>query len=163
MAMPERLLGYVGKISDILGRQCKFGIYDEDDIRQEIFILVNEGQRSYDPEKGDEFSFYFHFVKNRLKTLKRDNYFNATIADTDSMRRINNAQQIGEDSKSYINTDLDAIDRDELLLEVVGSKIPANLRMNYLKMLEGVALSYHERVRLINTVRNIIGVNNGQV
>ena len=161
--MPERLLDYVGKISNILGRNSKFGIYDEDDIHQEIFILVNEGQKSYDPEKGDEFSFYFHFVKNRLKTLKRDNYFNSTISDTEGMRKINNAQQITEDSKSYINTDLDAIDRDELLLEVVGSKIPANLRMNYLKMLEGVTLSYHERVRLINTVRNIIGVNNGQI
>ena len=53
------------------------------------------------------------------------------------MRKLNNTVPIEEDSKSYINTDLETVDRNELLLEVVGSKIPANLRINYLKLLEG--------------------------
>lgn len=157
--MHERLLEYVDRISNILGRKSKFGIYDEDDIKQEIFILINDGQKSYNPAKGDEFSFYFHFVKNRLKTLKRDNYFNPSINDTEGMKKINNAVSIEEDSKSYINKDLEVVDRNELLLEVVGSKIPANLRINYLKLLEGITLPYHERMRIIGAVKNIVGAN----
>lgn len=161
--MPERLLGYVDKISNILGRKSKFGIYDEDDIKQEIFLLVNDGQRSYNAQKGDEFSFYFHFVKNRLKTLKRDNYFNPSLNDPEGMRKLNNTVPIEEDSKSYINTDLEVVDRNELLLEVVGSKIPANLRINYLKLLEGVTLPYHERMRIIGAVKNIVGASDVKV
>ena len=159
--MHQRLLDYVDRISNILGRSCKFGIYDEDDIGQEIFLLVHAGQKFYDPQKGDEFSFYFHFVRNRLRTLKRDKYFNPALLDPEGMRKFNNPGQLEENTKSYINKDLETVDRADLLLDVVGTKIPANLRINYLKMLEGIELPYHEKTKLIGIVKNIVGANSG--
>lgn len=161
--MHERLLIYAEKISNILAKNSKFGIFDEDDIRQEIFILVHAGQKAYRGEKGDEFSFYFHFVKNRLKTLKRDNYFNPLVSDRESLSKLNNMGEIDESSKSYENTDIEDIDRADMLMDVVGVKIPANMRINYLKLLEGIELSYHDRVRLIGAIKNIVKANDEKI
>ena len=53
MAMPERLLGYVDKISNIIGPKNLNSVYTMRMIlRQEIFLLVNDGQKSYNPQKG---------------------------------------------------------------------------------------------------------------
>ena len=114
----------------------------------------------YDKEKGDEFSFYYHFVKNRLATLRRNKYANASVAGYEEQVRLNNAGEISEVDKSYNNKDIDYIDRSDLLSSVVDSKIPAAMRINYLKLLEDVAIDWHDKGRLLTAIRNIVRANN---
>jgi len=136
----------------------KFGVYDEDDIHQEIFLLVLRGESSYDPSKGDEFLFYLNFVKNRLITLKRDTFVNMTIKNPNLKMALNNASSIVESDKLYNNEDVETIDGLDLLTAVVDNKIPANMRINYLKLLDGTHIDWHDRLKLSKLIKNIIEV-----
>lgn len=157
--MHEKLLSYVDRIAKILGKNYKFGIYDEDDIYQEIFLLVNHAQTLYNSEKGDEFLFYFNFIKKRLATLRRDNYYNPKLTHIDSMNKINGAEEIHEGSKLVDNRDIDLIDTEDLVSSVVDSKIPASFRLNYLRLLEGAEMNWHDKDRLLTVIKNIIWAN----
>ena len=157
--MQQRLLDYVEKIAQILGKKMKFGIYDEDDIRQEIFLLVYQGQTLYDSTKGDEFSFFFHFVKNRLNTLKRDKYYNPKVVGNEDLKKMIFAQEVNENSKTYENSDIENIDMSDSMKVIVDGKIPANMRLNYLRLLDGVEINWHEKNRLIIAIKNIIRAN----
>lgn len=154
--MQERLLEYVDRIASVLAKNMKFGIYDEDDIKQEIFLLVHKAEPLYDPSKGDEFMFYYHFVRNRLRTLRRDKYQNPTLTDKDLIVKFNNPIPLEENTKSYYNQGIEEVDKNDLLSTFVNSKIPAALRIDYLKILEGIDIPYHDRVRVIKAVKNIL-------
>lgn len=158
--MQEKLLDYVDRISAILAKNAKFGIYDEDDIKQEIFILVHNAQPHYDAAKGDEFSFFFHYVKNRLVTLKRDNYANPTVANYKNKLKINNAGEINEISRVGRNTDLDYLEEEDMLSSLVDSKIPASMRLIYLRLIEGVSIDWHDKLKVVNAIKNILKANN---
>jgi len=157
----ERLLQHSVKIAEILSKRFKFGIYDEEDIKQEVHILILQSADKYDPSKGEEFAFFYHYAKNRLITLKRDNFCDPKLGErSKDVLKVRSPEEIKENSKSYINTELEEIDRADLLSSLVDSKIPANLRLNYLKMLEGMDVGWHERIKIHNTIKTILWINN---
>lgn len=143
--MEQRKLEYIKKIAKNLGPKCEFDIYDKDDIEQETYFLVCQAESIYDPEKGDEYTFYFNYVKNRLSTLKRDKYgvskFKMQIADA-------------------VTLEGDIIEPDEDILgpyrDIVDEKIPNNLRGDYLRFLEGIKIPHRDKLLLTEAVTEII-------
>lgn len=159
--MQERLLSYIDRISQILGKHSTFGIYDEDDIKQEIFLLVFAAQTEYDSTKGDEFSFFFHYCRRRLLTLKRNKHVNPKIQKAEKRAKLLNAGELNERcSVQTANPELDAIESYNYVAEIVDKKIPPNLRLNYLKYMEGIDLPYHDKTKLLDVIKTIVKANN---
>jgi DNA-directed RNA polymerase specialized sigma subunit len=136
-----------------------FDIYDEEDIKQEIYILLREAEGKYDPKKGDQFSFFYNFVKYRLKTFKRDNYINVVNKQSLDKLKIHRAKQVREDSASVDNLDAETLNESEYFDKVVDMKIPAKMRMDYLRLLEGVEIAYHNKCKLLDSIKIIVEAN----
>ena len=149
----------------MLARTSAFGIYDKDDIYQEIFLLVRDAQSRFDPLRSDdEFLFYLNFCKKRLKTLKRNNNVNTKTKLFGQKIKINNAAQINEDTNAYSKQDeFSDFDDGEFVSEIVDKKIPANLRMAYLRLKQGADVNYHEKAKVIEAIKTIVQVNNGKI
>lgn len=145
-----------------MARTSVFGIYDKDDIHQEIFLLVREAQQKFDESKSDdEFLFYLNFCRKRLKTLKRNNNVNTkTKLFTQKMKIINAAQIDGEMDVEQKSFGFSEVDDSEYMGEIIDKKIPANLRMNYLRLKQGAEINYHEKLKLIQAIKDIVRINN---
>jgi hypothetical protein len=162
---PERLkvlLAYVTRIGDSLASSNRFGIYDEDDIRQEIYLLVMGAESQLDRSKltgeSSEYSFFYYFVKKRLLTLKRDKFRPANPKSAAMSSKINGAVSIREDHillKDFYKLFEDYSD----LIDLVDRAIPAAHRMSYLKLLEGHEIEYYELRKIISTMQSIIERN----
>ena len=159
--MHERLLGYIKRISQILGKKATFGIYDRDDIEQEIFLLVYAAQPEYDSTKGDEFSFYYHHCSKRLLTLKRNKHINPKIKKNEGKIKLLRAGEIdGRSAIQYENNETNAIGAADFVDDVIDKKIPAGMRLNYLRLLEGVDIPYHDKSKLLDAIKVIVRANN---
>lgn len=156
----EKLLEHLDKISARLATNSTFDIFDQDDIRQEIYLLLIKAYEKYDSSRGDEFSFLYNFVRYRLRTFKRDRFINGALKNSMDRLKIQRASSINEDS-SITNTDpCEEIDKSEYFTKVVDSKIPAYLRMDYLRLLDGVEIQYHNKFKLMESIRVIVRANN---
>lgn len=160
--MQQRLLDYVEKISQIMGRTSTFGIWDKDDIKQEIFLMVRDAQSKYDESKSDdEFLFYLNYCRKRLKTLKRNNNVNPRTKLSGQKMKIINATQIDDDANVRAKTeDFHEVDEHDFNAEIIDKKIPASLRLNYLRLIGGAEINYHEKLKLVEAIKTIIRVNN---
>ena len=138
-------MSYTKKIAANLAKKMKFDIWGADDIEQEIYFLLLQAQPVYDPNKGDEFTFYFNFVKNRLKTFKRDNYskntYKMAISDAASLE-----YDIVQEFHNYLDGYLDVIDEN----------IMAHVRADYLRFKEGVKIPYRNKDIVVQHIRDII-------
>lgn len=146
----------------MMARTSVFGIYDKDDIHQEIFLMVRDAQPKYDESKSDdEFLFYLNYCRKRLKTLKRNNNVNPkTKLSGQKMKIINAAQIDGEIDLAAKTWDFGKIDDSDYISEIVDKKIPANLRINYLRLKQGAEINYHEKLKLIQAIKDIVRINN---
>lgn len=74
----------VDKIANKLASGYKFGMYDVDDIKQEVYIIVlkpdKKGKSALDRWDGVRslYKFLLNHIQNRLNNLKRDEWFRAT-------------------------------------------------------------------------------------
>lgn len=154
----EKLLEFTQQISKMLAHKNKFSIYDYDDISQEIYLLVNKASTKYDPAKGDEFQFIYHFVVRRLITLKRDKQMAPKSKFAEAKMKVYNTTQLQENHRVIDNIHSIFEDYNDLI-SLIDKKIPANLRLNYLRMLEGVEMSFPEKNKVIESIKKIIEIN----
>lgn len=147
--MEKNKLEYVERIANSLAKKSEFDIYDKDDIQQEIFFLVMQAESRYDKNKGDEYTFYFNYVKNRLSTLKRDKYgvnlYKMQIADAITLEG-----------------DVESLSQSPFLTyqNVIDEKIQANMRADYLRFIEGVKIPHRNKMLLIEAIQEIIRIYN---
>jgi len=52
-----------------------FAYYGRDDVSQEVWVMCLDAMERYDPAIGPIENFLVRHVSNRIKNLKRDNYF----------------------------------------------------------------------------------------
>lgn len=141
----EKLLDYINRIAKNLGPKLKFDIWDANDIKQEIFFLMKQAEDEFDPSKGDEFTFYFSYVKNRLFNFKRDNYstnkFKMGIADARSI-------------------ELDLIDNIDNYISnyqgLINDRVDSSFRADYLRYCEGVKIPHKRKVAIMFHIKDII-------
>ena len=141
----EKLLDYINRIANNLGPKLKFDIWDANDIKQEIFFMVVQAEPEFDPSKGDEFTFYFSYVKNRLFNLKRDNYsknkFKMGIADARTIEL-----DLIENIDNYISN----------YKGLIESRVDASFRADYLRYCEGVKIPHKRKVAVMFHIKEII-------
>lgn len=134
-----------------------FDIYDEDDIGQEIFLLCVEADKVYDPERTDPESYFYNYCKLRLKNLKRDKFVNPALKDAQSQAAVKCPLSI-----SQYELDFEEARIQDLIVEyedLIDKKVPASLRDLYLKYRDGVTLTYNDRLKIFDFVRDVIENN----
>lgn len=152
------LLEHTQKIAKQLSKRHEFGIYDKDDITQEIYLLVRQAYPKFDGSKGNLDQFLYHYVSRRLLTLKRDKQACPRAKNSETKMKISYPEELRPDSKLIDNIH-DFLDEYTDFINLVDKKIPANLRLRYLQLLEGVAISAVDRVKVMDSIRMIVKVN----
>lgn len=153
----EQVIDQIQVVVDRIAPKYTFYGYTVDDIKQEAFIICIEALNRYDPTRPLE-NFLSVNLSNRLKTFVRDNYM--TGQTSEARRRLVQPAQleyedsiIDEDEKfgnSYEQLDLQA------MAGAIDQYMPANIRMDYLKLISDVYVSKQRREEVIGIVKQIL-------
>lgn len=162
----------------------KFGMYDEEDIGQEIAHICLKALPEFDG-KHSLYSFLLTRIEWRLNNLKRDEFYRATCpcilcdgkesGDTGHSNRlycnqftewkernamkanISAPQSIPSNFDKFIDTKpLDDLCREELI-DLIDEKLPMNLRATYLKMKSGIRVCGVERAKVLDFLKTLVG------
>lgn len=153
----QQVIDQIQVVVDRIAPKYTFHGYTIDDIKQESFIICLEALNRYDPTRPLE-NFLSVNLSNRLKTFVRDNYFTAQTSES-RKRLVQPAQLeyedslIDEDEKfgmSYEQLDLQG------MAGAIDQYMPANVRMDYLKLINDVYVSKQRREEVIGIVKQIL-------
>jgi DNA-directed RNA polymerase specialized sigma24 family protein len=141
------LLRLTQYVANQLKSKFQFDIYDQDDIEQEIYFLILEAAKRFDEEKSTAEQFFYHFVRNRLITLKRDKYFNENSAESKKLLYTATSLSMEVESPACFS--------NSNFLDIVDEKIVANLREDFLKLRDGVSIPHHSKQKVLAAMRVI--------
>lgn len=173
---PEELDGVVKKIIKKIADKYTFGIYEEEDIGQEIWLMCLDAIDRWDGKRS-LYNFLLTHCKNRLRSLKRDKYFRYECPC--KLCNFKEDGQTDHKNKKYCSTFLkwretnnrksnlanpqglgeiqlidgrvaheEEIDRKDFL-DTLDREIPVALRSVYLRMLAGATISYIEKEKVL--------------
>ncbi len=182
----KEVLKVIEKIANKLAVQFKFGYYDKDDIKQEIYIIAMEGLSRYDDSRPLE-NFLFIHIRNRLIIFKRDNYIRkgniCKFCDNKdpecehcykrAIKRntkqclmepldISNINHDNEPNMWDANDIVNTLSINETL-DTIDRNLSVNYRGDYLKMRAGIYISKARRVEIENEVKRILKENGHEV
>ena len=129
------------ELTKMKARKHTFGFYDEDDISQEIWLMVQEASGRYDPTKTNkQMSFFNVHTENRLNNLRRD------------VRIVDKTLSIDSPIISIDNTFAEMLEFKDLL-QFINKRMPKNLKSPFDRMLnyggEGVSQYMKTKVRTV--------------
>lgn len=178
----EQVLKVIEKIASSLSYRFRFGYYDQDDIKQEIFIMGLDALDRYDGRAPLE-NFLAVHIRNRLKSLKRDKYHregyvcsycNGKSTDCQHCHR----RMLKNSAKKYLVEPLDICDisdesepnmwhNSDTSLEVIIQEyvdlidkyLNVSFRIDYLKMRAGAYVPKQRRIEVETEINRIIEAN----
>lgn len=175
----DEILSVIGKLAKRFAANFKFGFYDIDDIKQEIYIMGLDAVKRYDGRVPLE-NFLAVHIKNRLKSLRRDKYsregYVCTYCSGESddcqhcLRRIlkNNAKKnlvspidldlVSDESESNMRDNLDIL-TDVTIKEytdLIDKHLDISYRSDYLRMRSGSYVTKHRRLEIENVIKEIL-------
>jgi DNA-directed RNA polymerase specialized sigma24 family protein len=160
----QEVVDQIEKVCNRIAPRYTFYGYALDDIKQEAFIICMEALNRYDNSRPLE-NFLSVNLSNRLKNFVRDNHFIHT-EDLDRVRVLKPAQLDHEnavvDAKDH-NITYDSIEFKNMA-DIVDVKIPASLRLDYLRMINDVYITKQRREELVEIIQEILqehGYENG--
>lgn len=156
----DQVVRQIEKVVRRIAPKYTFYGYTVEDISQESFIICMEALPRYDATRPLE-NFLSVHLSNRLKNFIRDNHFSNT-EDTNKVRVMKPAQLDHEhsliDQRNSFAVDEDAIDYGEMS-KVIDKKLPAQYRLDYLKMQNDVYISRQRREEIVIVIREILTEN----
>lgn len=156
----DQVVRQIEKVVKRIAPKYTFYGYTVEDISQESFIICMEALPRYDATRPLE-NFLSVHLSNRLKNFVRDNHFTST-EDSNKVRVMKPAQLDHEhsliDQRNLFAVDENAIDYGEMS-KVIDKKLPAQYRLDYLKMQNEVYVSRHRREEIIIVIREILTEN----
>ena len=169
--MNQKTINLIKRIIKKIAPKYTFGFYEVEDIEQEAFIIALEGLSKYNEKLGSLSTFLQHHINNRLKNFKRDNYYQPRQKCPQCGQVFNKAcpsclnfewqmEQKRSLTETYQITEPFYIPQDKLeeqeLFLIIESHLPQDLRSDYLKLKEGITIPYNRKIRLIDTLREIL-------
>ena len=153
----QQVIDQIDKVCNRIAPRYTFYGYTADDIKQESFIICMEALNRYDGIRPLE-NFLSVNLSNRLKNFVRDNHYFSGDSE-DRIKLMQPAQLdhensiVDEGSSGSMNyEDLDLKDMAELINE----NIPADIRMDYLKMINDVYVTRQKREDIISIILEIL-------
>jgi len=153
----EEVSDQIQIVVDRIAPKYAFYGYTVDDIKQEAFIICIEALNRYDSSRPLE-NFLSVNLSNRLKTFVRDNYFTAQTSEQ-RKRLVQPAQLDYEDSiideEEKFGNSYDQLDLKSMA-GAIDQYLPANVRMDYLKLINDVYVSKQRREEVVDIVKSIL-------
>lgn len=151
----EEVFTQIEKVCDRIAPRYTFYGYAINDIKQESFIICMEALSRYDNKRPLE-NFLSVNLSNRLKNFVRDNHF----IYNDNGDRVKVLKPAQLEHETSIVDDKWEISYDSLELKnmskTVDEKIPAALRMDYLKLINDVYVTKQRREEIIGIIQEIL-------
>ena len=152
----QEVVDQIEKVCNRIAPRYTFYGYALDDIKQEAFIICMEALNRYDNSRPLE-NFLSVNLSNRLKNFVRDNHFIHTD-DLDRVRVLKPAQLDHENAVVAANDNNITYDSIEFknMADIVDVKIPASLRLDYLRMINDVYITKQRREELVEIIQVIL-------
>ena len=152
----QEVVDQIEKVCNRIAPRYTFYGYALDDIKQEAFIICMEALNRYDNSRPLE-NFLSVKLSNRLKNFVRDNHFIHTD-DLDRVRVLKPAQLDHENAVVDANDNNITYDSIEFknMADIVDVKIPASLRLDYLRMINDVYITKQRREELVEIIQEIL-------
>lgn len=171
----------INRVAKVLSPLFTFSYYDKDDIEQETKLFCLQILDKFNPSKGSLYTFLFISCRTYLMNIRRQQYtknchpcdkceYNnmgctkySNQLECEKCRKtiLNNERKYDLanvyptlDNISY-NIDFEKLIDDAELYNTIDKNIPANIRHNYKKFLDGVSLSYYDKKIVVDTIKQI--------
>lgn len=156
----EQVIRQINKVVNRIAPKYVFYGYEVDDLKQESFIICMEALPRYDAARPLE-NFLSVHLSNRLKNFVRDNHF-LNAEDTDKVRVMKPAQLDHE--HNLVDGEQRFAIRDEQIdyrdmLKIIDRKLPAQYRLDYLKMQNDVYVSRQRKEEITIVIYEILSEN----
>lgn len=167
----------IERIQRALSTKHTFPGYSADDIAQEIALLCLRDQHKWDPEKGTLEQFLYVHCRNRLHTLRRDqfsrNYSYCPLqgrytGDNDAATRklqvltaisFESVNDLEQEPQAITSSDedvvLDRLQAQEILRKL-DEELPPAIRPLLLKLLHDEKLSNKQRTLLLEEIHKVL-------
>lgn len=176
----SEVLDIIELVSNRMCSRYTFGYYEEDDIKQECFLMANDALERYDGRAPLE-NFLSVHISNRLKTFIRDNYYRKSYTCTacgesycedceqclkrerNNINKRNLMDTIdidivnidGERNAYYDDIGFELIEASELERKV-RQELPANMQEDYIKIMSDVYVTKDRRNEILDKVKEIV-------
>ncbi len=155
---PEQL-EIIQDIAKKIAKKNVFPGYEEDDIKQEIFLIAVEALPRFDQTKSAFRTFMYTHINNRLHNLRNRAYVNEGSPSKDEKRKIVKPQS--GDLIEYTVLDdffdkrVEEIDRAEIF-DYIEKNLHSKFREDYLRIKEGVSVVANREARVFEAIRTIL-------
>ena len=153
----QQVIDQINIVCNRISPRYTFYGYTVDDIKQESFIICMEALNRYDGIRPLE-NFLSVNLSNRLKNFVRDNHF-LSNENTERQKVYQPAQLEYEDyivdEENKLSISYDHIQKEEMV-NAINKYLPANMRMDYLKMINDVYITKQRREEITNIIIDIL-------
>ena len=154
----QQVIDQINVVCNRISPRYTFYGYTVDDIKQESFIICMEALNRYDGIRPLE-NFLSVNLSNRLKNFVRDNHF-LSNENTDRQKVYQPAQLEYEDyiidEENKFSISYEHIQKEEMVA-AIDKYLPANMRMDYLKMINDVYITKQRREEITAMIVDILG------
>ena len=152
----QEVVDQIEKVCNRIAPRYTFYGYALDDIKQEAFIICMEALNRYDNSRPLE-NFLSVNLSNRLKNFVRDNHF--IYNDSGDRVKVLKPAQL-EHEKAVLDSKDNNISYDSIeyknMADIIDVKIPASLRLDYLRMINDVYITKQRREELVDKIQEIL-------
>ena len=153
----QQVIDQINIVCSRISPRYTFYGYTVDDIKQESFIICMEALNRYDGIRPLE-NFLSVNLSNRLKNFVRDNHF-LSNENTDRQKVYQPAQLEYEDyiidEENKFSISYEHIQKEEMVA-AIDKYLPANMRMDYLKMINDVYITKQRREEITAMIVEIL-------
>ena len=153
----QQVIDQINVVCNRISPRYTFYGYTIDDIKQESFIICMEALNRYDGIRPLE-NFLSVNLSNRLKNFVRDNHF-LSNENTDRQKVYQPAQLEYEDyiidEENKFSISYEHIQKEEMVA-AIDKYLPANMRMDYLKMINDVYITKQRREEITAMIVEIL-------
>ena len=180
--MNKNTINTIIKVSKAISQKYTFGYYSSEDIEQECYFIAVEALKKYDSSLGSLENFLYTCLHNGLKNFLRKNYYRK-LSDVkckycgntkkycpycarrkfrlETKKRllepltIENVNYNKENNMVVEPNFLEQIELDEIF-SIIDKHLEISLRVDYLKMLDGVNIPKSKREVVENRIMEIL-------
>ncbi|MFY9239435.1 MAG: sigma factor [Roseovarius sp.] len=147
-------------VIDRIAKNYTFSYYEEDDIRQEAFIIAAEALKNYDSSRPLE-NFISRHLANRLKNLIRDKYYRSNTKsksnfDKRAVMDLSSLQVTDANEPYYCEDQNEKLCTTEAL-ELVKSRLSPKASRDFLRKANGVPIRPFCEQRIEKETKEILG------
>lgn len=149
----QQVIDEINLVINKIAPKYTFYGYEISDIKQESFMICMDAMQRYDHNRPLE-NFLSVHLSNRLKNFIRDNYFSR--GEEDKRRivlpgQLANEQSVVDGGSSH-ETALDY----KNMSGIISLKLPADMRADYLKIVNDVYVNKKRKEEVLDTVYEIL-------